>query len=656
MSCKATRPLISRDDDFLVKPNTDTQGTSLMLSADFHGWTESVNNTLSQLGVTIDVINNIAIETARIAEFADLSTLDGLRLKVNEGSGYINPYEVLDLINIAGFDPYELYDELVAQGASPVSSDTFAYLQQLDFYYNQYLSAVSETSKCDSLYKIWQLIVQIELIVKTAQNWIARLKNFTLKKLIAKLLDIERLIKEFIEELAERIKQRIKQLIARILAKLTGCVEQVERIGEWIDGKVKDLETFFSKENLNRIKDDISAEFQKLVTPLDDFSPSNIAYMIWRLCSFIESIKNLFTNPLQFFQTGLTLLCQAQVLLEAKDEAAARRAVEAGGQRLTTQARVELRNQVSDGFETTAPVTGLSGPPPIPVITVTPLVPGTSQTLDEILGETGETTPYNGTAPAVTTIDVTTSFSTTGRNYRLPALYPQQPWTSDDTAFAASVTRDGTSHFTFANGILTMDRRARAIYNSVANKDAVYKWGQTMNELRADSNFWGDDDAGWKGIAPHVWMRLRRVSIAMQNNFGGTWRFGISSAYRNPVFNTVKGVKNSAHKSGLALDIGTSGWTHAQQVGFLYHCASNGLHGTGLYSSFIHVDASTQRNWNSGLAGPPPSGEESQSQYPISQAQASNVRPSFNSNENGATAIRIPVGGDFDKIKAVSFS
>jgi len=587
MSCKATRPFISRADAALIRPDwTDPNAGVFVQDPPSMGFNNTVENTFAQLGVSRDLITQIAVETTRIVEFTDLSKLPGLQLRVNEGSGYFNPFDLADMINVTGYDPGELLSELRGQFASPVSNDTFIYLQQLDFYYNEFLSATSQKSKCDPLYKMWQLIVQIELLVKTAQNWIARLRKWK-EELIGFILNFEEIVKEFLEEIAERIRQRIRQLVAKILAKLEMCVEQTERIGQWVTAQLDKLEKFFSKENIQKIGEDVAQSLKDITKPLESFEPSNIAYMLWRLCSFIESIINLFKNPLLFFQNALAFLCSSQILIEESDRAASERAVGAGGQRVDANNRDRIRRQITEGMNTPRVVTQTNSSGES---TATDFGPDLRNT--RLSGDLTSESVVLANGDTFQTPDIETTSDTTG-NTKILRPYPMLPYTSAEFAWAANI-QPRNDYFSFEPQVISMSRTARNHFNSNWRDTPVAARPDLVNRALNQAQGWNDDTAGYSMVHKQVLIALRRIAIAMGQQFGRSYYFTVNSAYRNTYYNAiVKGLPSgltSQHSTGKALDVGNLSLSPEEQTAFIYHAVSNNCLGIGLYRSFTHID------------------------------------------------------------------
>ena len=74
--------------------------------------------------------------------------------------------------------------------------------------------------------------------------------------------------------------------------------------------------------------------------------------------------------------------------------------------------------------------------------------------------------------------------------------------------------------------------------------------------------------------------------------------FTINSAYRTPAYNSgVGGARYSQHTQGRAIDVSKNGMGDVNK--FLELAARNGFVGFGMYPTFIHIDTSSGRTWNS---------------------------------------------------------
>lgn len=117
-----------------------------------------------------------------------------------------------------------------------------------------------------------------------------------------------------------------------------------------------------------------------------------------------------------------------------------------------------------------------------------------------------------------------------------------------------------------------------------------------------------------EGITPAIgYYGLDLHTIEMMNEVAKIMRmtFEVNSGFRHPYYNTYlrhfkKGfdgdvAKNSQHKDGKAMDIGTFGATHPRRLEFLTLCKKIGFKGFGYYKTFTHCDRGAKRHWNTSL-------------------------------------------------------
>jgi uncharacterized protein YcbK (DUF882 family) len=607
----------------------------------------SQDNVYSALGTTPDVIDSISRDAMRILPYLDLDKYPTLKDKVNNGSGYLNPFDIAEMMNIVGYNPNDVYDMLKNQPSdrNSIGSDVDDFFGQLDFYNNNFLSAVNETSKCDSLYKIWQALVKIELLIVSAQNFIARLKQFSIKDLIGKLVSIADLAEKFMKELAERIISRLRKLAAKVIAKIEGFVNSVRSLVKTINKKMKEMEEFFTGDNMKKMAADLKQQLKELTSPLSLAGSivgilSTIAYVIWRLCKLIESIKNLFTGPLNSFQDLVSRITRAQILVEAMDFKRASAAAENGALRLAPNVVDSIKQEL------TRKVNSLN-----PLLTYTPTnsIVGEFLQLQNISNNVRIVTGGYAADSIKTSVDniiqgqveiYTRQAQIRGENALSgnagsvsdptgspPPIPPLVPYvaegiTSEETQWVMSIDENYNDEFNFASSVKNMHKR-------VESDMKQYK-GQTSQAAKDRFAVYNDghnyEGAGWKHVQrshPDVFISLRRVVNRMRSHFGKNYNFTINSAFRNAYYNRfiVGGATRSMHMSAMALDVsitntGAGALSLDEQNVFGYFAASEGFQGLGLYRSFIHIDKrSSVVTWK-GSKNSAPSAEQLRKVWP----------------------------------------
>lgn len=635
MSCKATRPFISREDAAFIRPDP----LQSIATIEFEQLDAIRNDAFVRAGITPDRALEISNLIPRIIKLNPkfLDTVPALKARL-AGSEFVNPFEIADLITVAGFDGDDLYNELVSQQNGTFSEDLKAFFEQLDFYYDEYLSIAYKPGRCEELYNIWQLIVQVELIVKTAMNWVARLRNFTLEELIAKLANIEKLIKEFLEKLAARIRQRLIQLAAEFLKKINIFVQNVNDVINWITNKVTTLEEYLSTSNMEKIAEDIGNEIKKMFSPLADFSVSNIAYMIWRLCSLIESIKDFFKNPLALFQEGLIAFTSARILLDSAAQQKRVAAAEHGHIRVSPETAKSTREQIINDVNNANPATNGQA---ARVLIGTELLPAAQTALGpegldvtSVLVREGLTEV--GSIPS--TIAGTIPNNVTSVPTEL-ALAPADA-TGEEAAWLGGLLGqpDYRDEFYFAESVKSMHSWTLAAYDAARrnpNGTASLPNGRsvpsaTVLSLMSDSHP-VYEGSGWKyPIIQTAYNRqspmlmLRRTILRMRETFYKNYTFRINSAYRHPIYNKYAcgGSTNGLHTTAQAFDIRIRDLSWQEQIYLMYWASSMGFRGIGLYNTFIHVDTGSKRHWIAGV-----SESALNSQYPVTALQKQRVVP-----------------------------
>lgn len=636
MSCKATRPFISREDAAFIRPDP----LQSIATIEFEQLDEIRNNPFVRAGITPDRALEISNLIPRIIKLNPkfLETVPALKARL-AGSEFVNPFEIADLITVAGFDGDELYNELVSQQNETFSEDLQAFFQQLDFYYDEYLSIAYKPGRCEELYDIWQLIVQVELIVKTAMNWVARIRNFTLDELIAKLANIEKLIKQFLKKLADRIKQRLIQLAAEFLKKIDIFVQNVNDVINWITNKVTSLEEYLSESNMEKIADDIGTEIKKMFSPLADFSISNIAYMIWRLCSIIESIKDFFKNPLNLFKEGLIAFTSARILLDSASRQKRIAAAEHGHIRVSPETAKSTREQIINDVNNANPATNGQA---ARVLVGTELLPAAQGAL----GPDGLDTTSILVREGIEGVELPSTIAGIIPNNvaTVPtelALTPADA-TGEEAAWLGGLLAqpDYRNEFYFAESVKSMHSWTLAAYDSARrnpNGSATLPNGRSVASsailsLMSDSHP-VYEGSGWKypiiqrsynGMSPLL--ILRRTILKMRETFYKNYTFRINSAYRHPIYNKYAcgGSTSGLHTTAQAFDIRVTDLSWQEQVYLMYWGASMGFRGIGLYNSFIHFDTGSKRHWIAGV-----SASALNSKFPVTAEQRRYVVPAL---------------------------
>lgn len=113
-------------------------------------------------------------------------------------------------------------------------------------------------------------------------------------------------------------------------------------------------------------------------------------------------------------------------------------------------------------------------------------------------------------------------------------------------------------------------------------------WNQIENfkPYEFDSH---DSDGSGAGTGYNMKESLVFKLDALRNLVGA--RFRVNSGLRTEKHNkSVGGAPSSAHLTGEAVDISTSGWTHEQKKDFVIYARKMGFNGIGVAKTFIHLD------------------------------------------------------------------
>ena len=320
----------------------------------------------------------------------------------------------------------------------------------------------------------------------------------------------------------------------------------MERVFDLLTKKYSKLSVFFSRANAEMMRRKMK-EFAKIQEmQFEDLTlPLVIAILKYRACKFSSLIKSLFDSVLGEFRDFVNNIKSEFGKMSSLSGMSTNSSVNNGSNRLDPSYRYSTSNSYAERVNTRSIGSTQSG--------------GT------------------GYVPSSRT------------NVRI------RP-TAEELRWVAGISEGGAPDgvFRFSSSVLNMGPSATAAYNGNPSR---------YPEFRAVNNY---GSAGWQEvISKHkeVYILLRRVIINMGRSGHKGSGYTINSAYRSPTYNRmVKGARNSAHKSAMALDVSMNGVSNNGRKDFIRYASEQGFGGIGWYDTFIHVDIAQTRTWIKGAA------------------------------------------------------
>ena len=181
------------------------------------------------------------------------------------------------------------------------------------------------------------------------------------------------------------------------------------------------------------------------------------------------------------------------------------------------------------------------------------------------------------------------------------------PITKEEKDWVPTIDESGASgYFYFTSDVKLMHSKATEHYknNGDVSQKRIYEPEQHY------------DGQGWRHpnlAEPYI--RLKRVIDRFSEVNSPKWvPMAILSAYRSDYYNKfiAKGVSNSVHKSGKAIDVKYDKLTTKEKYKFAKIASQEGFTAIGVYGTFIHLDVRAERKyWIAGYDGAPGS------KYPV---------------------------------------
>jgi len=377
-------------------------------------------------------------------------------------------------------------------------------------------------------------------------------------------------LNDFKNQIVDQVDKIVKTMKAQI-AQIQNKVNQLKNIGKgiskFLNKKATELTKFFSKDNIDKLKEKAKDFFTFNEQQFEDLIPSVLNFLLLKGCGLSGLIENILRGPVDAFKNLASNLTQNFDIMKSHSAEVRNSVLSVGGLRMIPEQREADVRRARDNYNNT------------------PNSPG----------NIGDNAPV------------------------LPDAVQLEPTPEERSAVNKNVSKDGWSgYFNLSEkNVQHMGKRAREDYENFKKTGRGLKypnrkirfgisrgqtWGEGKNFHDAETGL----DDGFNKVKPDVWVKLKRVVERMQNAgvIGANQELTVNSAFRSKYYNYFMcgGARFSNHMDGVALDISKSDMGGDRgQAAFIQACSDEGFTAIVNYQSdgFFHIDLDGGRtkNW-----------------------------------------------------------
>lgn len=253
--------------------------------------------------------------------------------------GPITVYEYADFLDYSGFDLTTVDTALIA-GITQI--DRIDYFNQLDFYYNDNLSASIEGGFCSTFSGVLNKLTKVISLINSG---VAAINN--IQGLIGQVMGQLASIKNIIFGIIDRLVGYMKEQIAAVLSKVTSLVNQTVAVVNAIRNKAQRVAAFYEDFKINGLKKTIESFIASIGGNYEKMTPEVIAYLLFRFCQLIEMITNFMQNPVEGLKTFVNRFANEQIKLTNVSNIARLDAVRSGLYRMDPFTITAVREQIA---------------------------------------------------------------------------------------------------------------------------------------------------------------------------------------------------------------------------------------------------------------------------------------------------------------------
>lgn len=255
--------------------------------------------------------------------------------RINQGP--ITNSEYADFIDSSGYN----IDQIISifSGVSVTSFSLPDYYTQLDYYYNKNFGASLSGGFCS---RFSDALSNITTLISAGASLISQLSNG-----IAALIGQLNSIKDILFNLVDKLKDIMLKKIEQLVSKITEFKTQVSSAIKYLNNKALKVKEFFSDLSIESIKTKIEEIIAKMAGAFEELTPEVIAYLLFKLCQFVETVQNFMQSPVDAFKGIIDNFILQELNLTNISNTARINSVNAGGYRMDPIEAARIKEQLA---------------------------------------------------------------------------------------------------------------------------------------------------------------------------------------------------------------------------------------------------------------------------------------------------------------------
>ncbi len=526
----------------------------------------------------------------------------------------------------------DILQELQAYSAPIGPSATITGLfDDLDFHYEQNLGKTISEGLCG---QFANALTDLAAAFSLLNSVVDKLNGLNLNDLdvqakiqaLAAKLKIDAItasIKEIITKLVEKVKRKVLQAVNSIIPQLKnmGCASR--SLYRKIRREIDQVNEFFSKDNIDRIKDNVESFISGMVASFQRMTFNNIGAMLHSLCLFAERLQDILSGPgdklnkiVEATAVELKAL-QNMGLINTKD------AVDSGAARVSDEERAKKIKESRENLDITDPcptpeeieiISKISEDGLGPYITFSQSVIDNKEWQDidnsvwskliRVAGQVNKgyedvkeqeadelaqfDTDGDGVISSEENPNIVTSSARSGRSTGLvkTRLQPGDAGYVDLLTVTDPTLPDPNVVKVKASGRADFALKALGSAGNWLGDKLEKITGIEVTDFDGLTKTLKPGDAGYTELKSEIQPDNFQVIHGVKKKTDVTSKLG--------------GVSNHIHLTGFAVDVKV---TDENRVATIIAASKAGFSGIGVYKTFLHLDVGSRRSWVAGDVG-----------------------------------------------------